>query len=474
MKENSLDSRIKEDIKAELLGKGEIPKDIKRNIIKTLDSLPEKREDKKKKMIKILVTAASIVFIFLGALIYNNPVFASEIPLINTIILNTYKFDENAVKANGISITDFSEIDKPIVLEDSGVTIKINSLVYDGDVIYMNYDVIKTDKDVEFKYKEMDNEKVYINNREVFGGGSYFYDYEKDKVSIKREIRMDDIGEKKIDSFNFRIDIKEIFGVKGDWSFNTNLSNEKFKESSVESEVNKLIRLDNSVLEIKNVYQDPINTKIKFYSPKSFGEKEKIIITGKNGKEIKPSSIRDRIGTLSGTKGVINISTKDIIESGGSVTLNVMTSIKKTDNEVIPYELSFHKFYNLKEVALGEKNIVLDQGEFGEVTVEDTKMGEDKVSLVVKCNNENIRYVIRSLARLYDKATDGKSYDNYSNCKVDELGDGRYLIELSLYAINNKMAEGISDKKMKNPSLVFTNLGEIYNYKSQVFTIDFK
>lgn len=262
------DDKIKQKLKAEI---NHIPDDINQKIDDAIKKI-EKRKFNVKKVCSICVCCVAIT-LFLGMAM---PTYASNIPIIGSIFkMFNYKIYENYDKYAS---------DLNIAKENNGVKMTINKVVYDEIELSVFY-TIESKNEITFEPRFPDAELKINGKITTFGGGgtgkftddhkTYVgvmkYDVSK-KNSVPKEIQEETLlgGYIEIpDKFLFTLNINEIGipnnsnSIKGKWSFNIPVNNEK-----INGKVNEQ-KCDIDLSHIKNGYHinkiitTPLNTVIQ-------------------------------------------------------------------------------------------------------------------------------------------------------------------------------------------------------------------
>ncbi|MDD7795622.1 DUF4179 domain-containing protein [Clostridium sp. 'White wine YQ'] len=410
MKEDYIDNIIKRKINEANI---KTPDNIKNKIDLTLMDLPEKRRKSK----RIYKVAAGVILSVgvLTAFGFAMPTYAQNIPIIGSIfkLLDRGQYTNYDKYASDINITK----------EDNGVSITITSIVYDGLDLNIAYKV-DSEKPMQDEPHLLDKDLAIDGKITTFGsgGGGQFSEDKKSYVGVetlhvsKNEVPKE-VQDKMFlggyvevpDKFTLTLNIKELLGdIKGKWSFNFQVTNEKVNGKVKEFALNKDLSNLGKGTKLTNVTLTPINTEIQLTSKEDivtpiikegdnpeYGNGVKFLLVDNNGRQL-----ADKSGSGAGNDGVYYYSFKyrETYENTKSVT--IIPYIKEMDRKRIK---RIQSPLNLN----GETKVSL--GKFGDLII-------DKIEIVDNKTKVHYRFKYGALATLNtirDKDT-GKEYSGYA------------------------------------------------------------
>lgn len=312
-----VDKKIKEKLRKE---NNIVPQSIHQIIMETGSKLPKRRYSKS--IIKYAVASLLIFTVGFTSLGVTNPAYAQNIPVIGSVFktLNQMIFSNYDNYSSDLNISSIY----------NGYKITVNTVAYDGISLTMAYTLTSksplpfnpTFVEISFKI----NEKAYNHanvsiisgklskDKKTFNGIVETYisgnNYMPTEIPDKTSTAYLDIPP---DKFNLKININSFWNLnkskgkgelaydtlKGDWNFNTFITNEKLKGKV--KEIKTAINLDKveKGWRINKLITTPLNT-ILLGTASDFNKFIGFIVYDNNGREL------IRKGTAGGGMGLIN------------------------------------------------------------------------------------------------------------------------------------------------------------------------
>ncbi|MBV4446564.1 DUF4179 domain-containing protein [Clostridium tyrobutyricum] len=239
------------DIRLDDFRKRQLRKKLMKNIV-------DKNSKKKYKI-------AAVACIILISICFTVPTFAKNIPVINSII-------QNLKDKEGID-GDYKKYSKQLEnsATDNGITLKVKEIICDDNTLEVAYTL--TSKDDIRDLVDMSRRKknamplflgtyLKINGQFSPASGSGGTGKYLDKHTY---LSYDDINisDKNLsNTFNINLDVKEIYGVKGSWKLDFNVSREDISRKTAVFEPNTFAKLPEEDINIRKVSISPIGTYI--------------------------------------------------------------------------------------------------------------------------------------------------------------------------------------------------------------------
>ncbi|AKA71481.1 DUF4179 domain-containing protein [Clostridium scatologenes] len=412
------------------------------------------------KKFKYKVAAAVIIaVIFISAAV---PAIAKNIPALNSII---QAFVDNRSGDHG-EYEKYSKIVNKSVT-DKGVTLTINEVLCDEGSLMIGYTIksennikgiVKSGKDIKettFTPFTLMN-SMQIDGKHPDGGSWQDGKYLDDHTYINSDNV--DIGNKNLPSvFNVDIDVKDIYGVKGNWNFKFSVSKDETLRNTKVFKPNTVTKFQDATINVEKVSFSPINTSIR--------------ITGKyNKEEYKNVDKRKEafkqyimMGNMLYDQWFVFDDKGDEITKKGSSSNEVQNSsssdfyydfkfvsLKRIPKylTVIPYRNIFRENSNEKATAPVYKNIdgtcpmELSQGKIGKLIIKEIKTEKDKTIVRYTAEGQAPFYQARWLFISDDKGEPIERKDNNFDVKKDKDNPSGYIMEFKPLDKNMKYRIG--------------------------------
>jgi hypothetical protein len=197
------------------INQSDTPDIVRNRIDQTLESLPNKKSFKRKRIYRVV--AAVVSFIILLGFVSQSPTISNamkELPFIGSVF--------QAAGNNGLKNTSdqgFTEIVNQSVV-DQGITVTVNEALYDGGELSIGFVVETTDE-----FSRLGDIRLFVNGRNIYtGGGGRGGEINEDQYA---EIRNFTIKEELPDQFELVIQVKSVVAFvegkqkekKGNWNF---------------------------------------------------------------------------------------------------------------------------------------------------------------------------------------------------------------------------------------------------------------
>jgi hypothetical protein len=374
---------------------------LKKKILKQVKS----RNHKRKFIHKIAAVAIMITFVFL---IIKVPILAKNIPVLKSIIQDIY-----GNKSDDLQYEKYSQnINKSVT--DKGITLTINEALCDGNSLMLGYTiktagdirklVIKGQKVIERQAKDSSFVPFFIeryskiNGQIAVSGSSYEGKYRDEHTYVNSEIM--DIGDKNLpDMFKVDVNVTDIYGVKGKWNFQFNVSKKQMLKNTVSYNINSSVKMPDAYLNVKKVIFTPIGTYIQItgkYSKKEYKDPDKRQKAFKQD-IIMGNMLYDECFVIDDSGNEIQLKGSSGGRSENSVSSdfwyayrfeNVKTIPKYIT--VIPYKMNYSKTETSTEPVYkninGKYPIELKQGNMGKIVVNSIEYKKD--TTIARCTVE--------------------------------------------------------------------------------------
>lgn len=464
-KELLLDDIIKEKANSEILS---LPADLDMKIKETINSLPEKSRSTNRIVKRI--TAACIMFIIgtfsIGATF---PAFAFNVPVVNSVF--QYMSEKNLV------YTDYVQYSSDLNMSQTseGVTIMINSIVYDGIDLSIGYTVVS---DTDFSSKispHLLSGEMKVNGKTVgFGGGGSgtfkdthtFIGMDEIHMSndyLPKELKSSILGgDVNIpDEFIMSLKINRLSDdIKGNWNFKFKVSTEKTKDKIKVVKPNITLSPFNKELTVNEVIFTPINTVLRISgkdASQTPGDNVRFIAFDDKGRPLSNKSSSESSKYNSFYSEYI---LRNIYEDTKSVTFIPQTYTKEylSKRNSVPGTISVDTL----EVPLNfTEPTVISQGKLGEYKITQVELSGDKTLIHYECTG--LLQVI-SPYYLWLSTGEERNHDfsfSPENVKETGVGTNKFIAELPPLS---------KDKKYK---LISTDYEKMYEIKEDAkFTVD--
>lgn len=433
-------------------------KRLRKNLLKQVKSKDSIRKFKYK--------VAAIAVITIISICASMPALAKNIPALKSII--------QSLDGRGSDHGQYEKYSKVVnkSVTDNGITLTINEVLCDDSSLMIGY-TIKSEYDIK-KIVKIGKELIEIQAKdENFRPFSFIRSLKIDGELASSSSSSDgkyldehsyinsetmDIGNKNLPPvFKVDLDIKDIYGVKGNWSFKFSVSKDEMLKNTKVFKPNTTVKFPYGNINVKKVSFTPINTSIK--------------TTVKYNKEyINSEKLEEEGGKFN--LFVFDDKGNEIIEKG--VSGNIIQNSPSSDFEyefrffsskdipkyltVIPYRINYniddYKKYKSADGSIfvpptykninGVYPIELSQGKIGKLIVKEINIEKDKT--VVKYTVEGAAPFLQAkrLGILDEKDEVVDKKDNVE-IKRDKNNPNDYVMEFEPLDKNVKYKIGTND-----------------------------
>lgn len=375
-----------------------LPEKLEKDISETIANLPKIKQDKGK-MFKKTVTAAAITLATIIGLSAQCPVYAQNI-LEGKSVFQLLS-DKNMIDKDYINYKSDLNLSKT----SNGVTVTINSIVYDGIDLSIGYTV---ESNTEFKSTPhiLDKEFKIDGNETSFSssGTGYFIDkntyvgvdtFNVNTNYLPKEVKQHVLGGDVNIPENFTMDlnIREFLdGIKGEWDFKFKVSTDKVKGKV--KDINTFINLSKikSNLTVNEIITTPINTVLRTTENSTVSDcmfqNYNYFVFDDKGRNLK---MKGSNGNSSGENNKLysQYMFRNIYEDTKSVTFIPVEPTKEVKEFREKLQNNGEELkVNDKEVPLNlNGSTILSEGKFGDYKINQIEFLEDKTIIHYECTN---------------------------------------------------------------------------------------
>lgn len=450
-------------------------KRLRRSLLKQIKDKNSIKKFRYKAAAAVIIAAISI-----GVTI---PALAKNIPVLKSII--------ETLNGIGSGYGEYEKYSKVVnkSVTDNGLTFTINEVLCDESSLVIGYTIkseghinkiVKSGKDIIeaqgknenfmpftlIKYLEIDGKPVTSSSSGEIGK------YLDDHTYINAEAM--DIGNKNLPSvFNVDLDVGDIYGVKGSWSFKFSVPKDEILKNTKIFKPNITVKFPYAYVNVQKVNFTPINTSID--------------VTIKYNKEyINSRKLEEEGGEFNWL--VFDDKDNEVIEKGGSG--NTVEGSPSSDFQeefrfvslknipryltVIPYRANYntddYKKYKNADGSItippickdinGIYPIEISQGKVGKLIIKEISTGQDKTVVKYAVEGDAPFLQAKDLDILDDKDNEVKKKDENFNVKRDENNPNDYIMEFEPLDKNTKY------------KIVTTDLGDCEIRNDLKFRID--
>lgn len=374
--------------------------------------------------------------------IFAVPVFAKNIPGIKSII--------QALNGRSDDLGEYEKYSKVVnkSITSNGITLTINEIECDKRSLMIGYtikskgnikDIIVQDtSDKRFKtFSFIKFLKVNSKCAESGSSSSGIGRYIDNHTYINSET-LDNGGADFPSNFKVDLDINDIYGIKGNWNFKFSVSQEDMLKNTKEFTPNKVVKLPDADITIKNVSFTPINTFINFDGKYSKGGEEDVrrqriigympyqdfFVFDDKGNEI----------AFKGSPAGISTGSSDFYYNCDFVSSKYIPKYLT----VIPYRTRNIEIKKILKDINGVYPIELSQGKFGEIVINKITTENDKT--IVNYSIKGFVPIFRSngIYIVDDKDNIVDSFDSLGESKKIEGNPNNYIMEFKALDKNKK------------------------------------
>ncbi|MBC8061298.1 MAG: DUF4179 domain-containing protein [Clostridiaceae bacterium] len=354
----------------------DLPEDIKLKLGETLANLPERRR-KDIGFIKKFSAVAAIIIVVISGISFSFPAYARNVPVVSSVF--QFLSEKNIIDKDYVKYSSDLNMSKT----SNGVTVTINSIVYDRISLNIGYTVESENEFKSLPYIFTKNMK--INGKAVnFGGGDG--GYLKDKKTYIGVSTVDNTQEYLPEEFIMDLNPTELGrDISGNWNFKFKVSTEKVKTKV--QRISTAIDLSSIIpkLKVKEVIITPINTVLRTsekYNANSFEGGVNYIALDDKGRALENKSSQSD-GSSKTDLLYTQFNFGNIYEDSKSVTFipYVETKVAREKNKAHSTEVDF------MEVKLNlNTETSLSQGDFGEYKITQIEFLKDITLIHYECN----------------------------------------------------------------------------------------
>lgn len=388
-KELLIDDIIKEKASNEKIV---LPRELDEKISETIANLPE-RGQVKGKTFKKVVTAAAIMLISITGLSIVFPAYARNLPVVESVF--QFLSDKNMIDKDYVNYKSDLNLSKT----SNGVTVTINSIVYDGIELSIGYTVeskeeFKTEPHILEKDFKINGKKTsfasggtgnFINKNTYVGVDSF----EVSKDYLPKEIMKNIVGgDVNIpDNFIMDLNIREFLkDIKGEWGFKFKVSLDKIKGKVKEAKTSIDLSEIAPELKVNEVIFTPINTVLRTtQNNTNSDEMVTYFVFDDKGRNLQWKGASGH-GSGESSKLYQQYTFKNIYKDTKSVTFIPLTSTKEYRQKVKNANGTYKE--DSKEVLLNlNGTTVLSEGKFGDYKITQVEILRDKTIIHYECTN---------------------------------------------------------------------------------------
>lgn len=413
-----------------------------------------------------VAAAAVMAVISIGVAV---PAVAKNIPALKSII--------QAINSTSDNLGEYERYSKIVnkSVTDNGITLTINEVLCDESTLMIGYtikseknikEIVKTGKEyIETAEKDANYmpftliRSLKIDGKPTQSSSGEDGKYLDDHTYINAETM--NIGEKSLPNvFKVDLDVKDIYGTKGNWSFKFSVSKDEILKNTKIFKPNTKVKFPDVTIDVEKVSFTPINTCIK--------------ITGKyNKEEYKDVDKRKELFNQEAMMGnmfydqwfILDDKNEEIVQkgySGGEIKNSSsndfyydfkFVSSNKIPKylTVIPCRFNYSINNNGKTVPPIYKNIngtypiELSQGKMGKLIIKEIKFEKDKSIVKYTAEGQAPFWQAKNLFILDDENKEVRTKDNNFSAKRDGNNINDYIMEFEPLDKNKKYKIGTND-----------------------------
>lgn len=411
-----------------------------------------------RRIIKYVAISLAILTLIGIATFKANPTFARTIPLIGTLIKNSYGYNTNEFDKYT------SVINKTI--EKNGLKVTLDEVVLDDNSLIIASTFKNNEKLPKSSLPATMSLQLFINGKLINvsggGGGSQFID-DYTYVAVNKldvhNIKIPNNVNIKIVYENFVIyqkNQKDFKTINGPWEFEFNVSKNEIQNKTNTIKINKNLKFKDIDMDIKNITITPISTTIFFDFKRdmpvdSMCDPLYFIITDDKGRYLRYTG-----GYFLPNKDKINYDNK---ETPSFLSFSAVPSDSRK-LYITPYYDSFNSKPTEPMLYSDDLPIILKQNNESKITISNVQRKNGKI--YVDYRAEGICFGIPgNLLYLYD--------DNKKELDIEDVGNSRKID-------NNKdiITKIFKDRNGGNIYVGTLNMKDVIILKDSKFTIDLK
>ncbi|HBJ2609019.1 hypothetical protein CJF15_07465 [Clostridium botulinum] len=428
-------------------------KRLKKNLLKQVKGKKTSKGFKHKVVAASLIIAAALISV-------NIPAFAKNISEFNSVIKALIGY---GVPKEGEYEKYSNSINKSVT--DKGITLTINEVVCDDGELMIGYTIKTKDNIKDIVKKEMKDNPIpfslfsyiKINGKQPRSSSGSDPKYLNGYTYINSDSI--DIGDMNLkNSFNVDLNVKNIYGVIGNWNLKFSVSKDEISKHTKVFEPNAKFQFPDALVNVEKVSFTPINTTISF--------------VGKyNKEEYKDIEKREKAFNVEMTMGSMLYYSWFILDDEGneiafkghlggdvenSPSKDFTCELKFVNSShipkyltVIPYRDIFSKDNSPIQETYKNINgvypIELSQGKMGKIIIKEIKTYKDKTVVRYKAEGKAPFLQAKELSIMDDKGNWVERKDALDNVKKDKDNPNDYIMEFDPLDKNKKYKIGTSD-----------------------------
>lgn len=233
-------------------------KRLKKNLLKQVKGKRAKKNFKHKVVGASLIIAAALISV-------NIPAFAKNISEFNSVIKALVGY---GVPKEGEYEKYSNSVNKSVT--DKGITLTINEVVCDDGELMIGYTIKTKDNIKDIVKKEMKDNPIpfslfsyiKINGKQPRSSSGSDPKYLNGYTYINSDSI--DIGDMNLkNSFNVDLNVKNIYGVIGNWNLKFSVSKDEISKHTKVFEPNAKVKFEDALVNVEKVSFTPINTTIR-------------------------------------------------------------------------------------------------------------------------------------------------------------------------------------------------------------------
>lgn len=429
-----------------------IKKRLKKNLLKQVKGKRAKKNFKHKVVAASLIIAAALISV-------NIPAFAKNISEFKSVIQALIGY---GVPKEGEYEKYSNSINKSVT--DKGITLTINEVVCDDTELMIAY-TIKTKDDIKKIVKERKDSSsmpfslfpyIKINGKQAGSSSGSDEKYLDGHTYINSE-SMDIENMNLKNSFNVDLNVKNIYGVIGNWNLKFSVSKDEISKHTKVFKPNIKVKFPDALVNVEKVSFTPINTTISFvgkYNKEEYKDIEKrekaFNVEMTMGSMLYYSwFILDDEGNEIAFKGHLGSDVENSPSKDFTCELKFVNSSRIPKYlTVIPYRDIFSKDNSpIQETYKnidGVYPIELSQGKMGKIIIKEIKTYKDKTVVKYKAEGKAPFLQAKQLFIKDDKDNVAQGKDNNFDVKKDS-SPNEYIMEFEPLDKNKKYKIGTND-----------------------------
>ncbi|APC85172.1 DUF4179 domain-containing protein [Clostridium botulinum] len=428
-------------------------KRLKKNLLKQVKGKKTSKGFKHKVMAASLIIAVTLISV-------NIPAFAKNISEFKSVIQALVGY---GVPKEGEYEKYSNSVNKSVT--DKGITLTISEVVCDYGELMIGYTIKTKDNIEDIVKKEMKDNPIpfslfsyiKINGKQPRSSSGSDPKYLNGYTYINSDSI--DIGDMNLkNSFNVDLNVKNIYGVIGNWNLKLSVSKDEISKHTKMFEPNAKFQFPDALVNVEKVSFTPINTTIS--------------IVGKyNKEEYKDPEKREKAFNVEMTMGSMLYYSWFILDDKGNEIIfkgHSSSNVEDSSSKDFAYDL---KFVNSKHIPkylivipyrdIFSKNnspiqetykdingvypIELLQRKMGKIIIKEIKTYKDKTVVKYKVEGKAPFLQAKELSIMDDKGNWVERKDTLDNVKKDKDNPNDYIMEFDPLDENKKYKIGTNN-----------------------------